>query len=61
MMNALGTLGCFGWMLAISKFVAVREWHGWVGNVIALAMAFRVFIPQARYQGTRWRYCELAV
>lgn len=24
----------------------MREWHGWVGNVITLAMAFRVFIPQ---------------
>ena len=53
-------LGCFGWMLAIPKSVAVREWHGWVGNVITLAMAFRVFIPQAGRQGTRW-YCELAV
>ena len=46
MMNALGTLGGFGcW--PFQKSVAVREWHGWVGNVITLAMAFRVFIPQA--------------
>lgn len=26
--------------------ISMREWHGWVGNVITLAMAFRVFIPQ---------------
>ena len=24
-----------------------REWHGWVGSVITLSMACRVFIPQA--------------
>eukprot|EP00913_Durusdinium_trenchii_P032239 g30184.t1 len=27
--------------------MSMREWHGWVGSVITLSMACRVFIPQA--------------